>query len=220
MFTGLVEELGRIKKVATTARSVRLTVSSRTVLSDVKMGDSIAVNGACLTVVDYGDNYFTADVMPETVKQTGLKDLRTGSAVNLERTLKVGDRLGGHMVSGHIDGIGTIYAIEQDDIAVILTIESTPDVMKYIVRKGSIAIDGISLTVVDCTDNQFRVSLIPHTYAVTALAEKHCGNLVNLETDILGRYVEKLLLGSNEQASQSFASSKISTGFLGEHGFL
>ena len=220
MFTGLVEELGRIKKVVATARSVRLTVSSRQVLSDVKIGDSIAVNGACLTVVDYGDSYFTADIMPETVNQTGLKDLKIGSAVNLERTLKVGDRLGGHIVSGHIDGIGTLRDIVQDDIAVILTIESTADVLKYIVRKGSITIDGVSLTVVDCTDNKFRVSLIPHTYAVTALSEKRLGNLVNLETDILGRYVEKLLLGSNDQASQPIAPVGISTGFLGEHGFL
>ncbi len=220
MFTGLVEELGRIKKVVATARSVRLTVSAKTVLADVKVGDSIAVNGACLTVVDYGDSYFTADVMPEAVNQTGLKDLKTGSAVNLERTLKVGDRLGGHLVSGHIDGIGTIRNVVQDDIAVLLTIESTPDVLKYIVRKGSIAIDGISLTVVDCTASQFRVSLIPHTYAVTALSEKHSGNLVNLETDILGRYVEKLLLGSTDQAVPSLGSTGISTGFLGEHGFL
>jgi riboflavin synthase len=220
MFTGLVEELGRIKKVVATARSVRLTVSSRQVLSDVKIGDSIAVNGACLTVVDYGDSYFTADVMPETVNQTGLKDLKIGSAVNLERTLKVGGRLGGHMVSGHIDGIGILRDIAQDDIAVILTIESTPDVLKYIVRKGSIAIDGVSLTVVDCTDNKFRVSLIPHTYAVTALSEKRPGNLVNLETDILGRYVEKLLFHSNDQALQPIAPVGISTGFLGEHGFL
>jgi riboflavin synthase len=220
MFTGLVEELGRIRKIVSTARSVRLTVSAKKVLSDVKVGDSIAVNGACLTVVDYGDSYFTADVMPETVSQTGLKDLKTGSAVNLERTLKVGDRLGGHIVSGHIDGIGTIRDVVQDDIAVLLTIESTPDVLKYIVRKGSIAIDGISLTVVDCTASQFRVSLIPHTYDVTALSDKRPGNLVNLETDILGRYVEKLLLGSAGQPVQATALGGISTDFLGENGFL
>ncbi len=220
MFTGLVEELGRIKKIMSTARSVRLTVGARQVLSDVKIGDSIAVNGACLTVVEYGAGYFTADVMPETVKQTGLKDLKLGSAVNLERTLRVGDRLGGHIVSGHIDGIGTVSALSKDDIAVILTIESTPDVLKYIVKKGSIAVDGISLTVVDCTSKQFRVSLIPHTYAVTALAEKHVGSLVNLETDILGRYVEKLLHGSTDSAIQPDSPAGISADFLGENGFL
>lgn len=220
MFTGLVEECGRIKKITATARSVRLTVGAKKVLDDVKIGDSIAVNGACLTVVDYGDNFFTADVMPETVKQTGLKELQTGSAVNLERTLRIGDRLGGHIVSGHVDGIGKITGISKDDIAVLLTIESTPDVMKYIVRKGSIAIDGISLTVVSCTEKAFCVSLIPHTYAVTALAEKKRGSFVNLETDILGRYIEKLLHWSENQEGQPVSPSGISAGFLGEHGFL
>ena len=170
MFTGLVEELGKVRGMVRGARSVRLTVNARKVLDDVKMGDSIAVNGTCLTVVDYGDTWFTADVMPETVERTALAGLKNGDTVNLERTLRVGDRLGGHILTGHIDGVGVIRAKDQDDNAVVVRIAAPPEVHKYVVHKGSIAIDGISLTVVATGPDWFTVSLIPHTASVTTLA--------------------------------------------------
>lgn len=193
MFTGLVEELGKVKNLIKGARSVRLTVAADKVLADVKLGDSIAVNGACLTVVDYGDHYFTADVMPETVDRTALAALKPGHIVNLERTLQVGGRLGGHIVSGHIDGVGRIRSKEKNDNAVIVSILAGPEIMRYIVKKGSVAIDGISLTIVSCGPDWFTVSLIPHTAAMTTLGVKGPGDPVNLETDIIGKYVEKLM---------------------------
>jgi riboflavin synthase len=215
MFTGLVEELGKVKTIARGARSVRLTVGAKIVLGDVKMGDSIAVNGTCLTVVDYGDTWFTADVMPETVDRTALAGLRPGDTVNLERTLRVGDRLGGHIVSGHIDGVGIIKDKEQNDNAVVVKIEAGAPVMRYLVKKGSIAIDGISLTVVDAGPDWFTVSLIPHTASVTTLAIKGTGDPVNLETDIIGKYVEKMMgLGQQQKPTSS-----LTVDFLQENGF-
>lgn len=216
MFTGLVEELGKVKTIARGALSVRLTVSAKKILDDVKLGDSIAVNGTCLTVVDYGDTWFTADVMPETVERTALAGLKTGDTVNLERTLKVGDRLGGHIVSGHVDGVGVIRAKEQNDNAVIVKIEADAQVLRYIVKKGSIAIDGISLTVVEMGSNWFTVSLIPHTASVTTLGVKGTGETVNLETDIIGKYVEKLMgLGPAKPQGKT----TLTEDFLLEHGF-
>ncbi|MDF2635660.1 MAG: riboflavin synthase, alpha subunit, partial [Pelosinus sp.] len=153
MFTGLVEELGKVKAIARGVKSVRLTVAASKVLHDVKLGDSIAVNGTCLTVVEYNENCFTADVMPETVDSTALASLKIGARVNLERTLSIGDRFGGHIVSGHVDGIGTIRSKDTNDNAVIVKIEAGPEVMRYIVKKGSIAIDGISLTIVDFAED-------------------------------------------------------------------
>jgi riboflavin synthase len=217
MFTGLVEELGKIKNIARGAKSVQITVSTRLVLGDVKIGDSIAVNGTCLTVVDFTDGWFTADVMPETVERTALAGLKTGDAVNLERTLKVGDRFGGHIVSGHIDGIGTILAKEQNDIAVIVKIEASPEVMRYIVKKGSVAIDGISLTVVELGDSWFIVSLIPHTAAATTLGIKGVRATVNLETDIIGKYIEKFMGLSPAEPRQT--KSGLTAEFLLENGF-
>lgn len=214
MFTGLVEELGKVKKIDTSARSVRLTIQAAKVLDDVKIGDSIAVNGACLTVVACTAASFTADVMPETVKQTGLRALKPGDFVNLERALRFGDRLGGHLVSGHIDGIGVIDKLKKDDIAVVMTVQCDAELLRYIVRKGSVAIDGISLTVVEVTDQWFSVSLIPHTYAVTALAVKQPGNMVNVETDLLGRYVEKFLTAPQTK------NQGLSKQLLGKYGFL
>jgi riboflavin synthase len=217
MFTGLVEELGKVKNIARGVKSVRLTVEASKVLVDVKLGDSIAVNGTCLTVVEYNENCFTADVMPETVDSTALANLKIGARVNLERTLSIGDRFGGHIVSGHIDGIGIIRAKDNNDNAIIVKIEASPEVMRYIVKKGSIAIDGISLTIVDYGQDWFTVSLIPHSAAVTTLGFKKTGDVVNLETDIIGKYVEKLLsLNSNQQQSKT---STIDINFLHENGF-
>jgi riboflavin synthase len=215
MFTGLVEELGKVKQIVRGAKSVRLSVFGSKVLEDVKIGDSIAVNGTCLTVVDFGRDWFTADVMPETVDRTVLAGLKSGDTVNLERTLRVGDRLGGHIVSGHIDGVGTILAKEQNDNAVIVRIGAAAEVMRYIISKGSIAIDGTSLTVVDFGDNWFTVSLIPHTAAMTTVGLKAIGEPVNLEADIIGKYVEKLL----GMQSSAKPAEKITMGFLEQHGF-
>jgi len=217
MFTGLVEELGKVKAIARGVKSVRLTVEASKVLEDVQLGDSIAVNGTCLTVVEYNENCFTADVMPETVDRTALANLKNGARVNLERTLGIGDRFGGHIVSGHIDGIGIIRSKDNNDNAIIVKIEASSDVMRYIVKKGSIAIDGISLTIVDYGQDWFTVSLIPHSAAVTTLGFKKTGDAVNLETDIIGKYVEKLLsLNSTQQQSKI---SAIDINFLHENGF-
>ncbi|MBP2626456.1 MAG: riboflavin synthase, alpha subunit [Firmicutes bacterium] len=217
MFTGLVEELGKVKSIARGAKSVRLTVMANKILSDVQMGDSIAVNGTCLTVVEYAEKWFTADVMPETVKSTVLATLKIGDIVNLERTLRVGDRFGGHIVSGHIDGVGTIVSKDVNDIAMIVKVQAGPEVMKYIVKKGSIAIDGVSLTVVNYDSDWFTVSLIPHSADMTTLGFKRIGDIVNLEADVIGKYVEKLL-GLQSPQSQ-VEKSKIGINFLQQNGF-
>ncbi len=193
MFTGLIEEMGAVTAIQRTAKSILLTIKADKVLETLRLGDSIAVNGACLTVVALHDKLFTADVMPETVQQTTFKQLQAGAPVNLERPLAYGGRLEGHLVSGHVDGIGVISEYKADDIAWRYRVNCTPAVLRYVVAKGSIAIDGISLTVVDVNDKSFSVSIIPHTAKVTTLGKKRPGDEVNLETDLLARYVEKLL---------------------------
>lgn len=217
MFTGLVEELGKVKAIEKGARSVRITIAAKKVLEDVKLGDSIAVNGTCLTAVAYDASQFTADVMPETVNKTVLAHLKPGDLVNLERTLRLGDRFGGHMVSGHVDSVGTIISKEQNDIAIIVKICVTPETSRYIIQKGSIAIDGISLTVVEAADTWFSVSLIPHTAKMTTLGYKRVGDAVNLETDIIGKYVEKLCTPKESEPTK--AKSGITMEFLAQHGF-
>jgi riboflavin synthase len=217
MFTGLVEELGKVRSITRGALSVRLTISANIILNDIKVGDSIAVNGTCLTVTEFGDSWFSMDVMPETVERTVLAGLKAGDLVNLERTLRVGDRLGGHIVSGHIDGVGVIRGKEQKDIAVVVRIDAPPEVMRYIVKKGSVAIDGISLTVVEVGTNWFSVSLIPHTMSVTTLKTKGIGAAVNLEADIIGKYVEKLMgLGSNQTQGRKGLTADL----LQQQGFI
>ena len=215
MFTGLVEELGKVKQIVRGTKSVRLSVFGSKIVDGVKLGDSIAVNGTCLTVVDFSRDWFTADVMPETVDRTALAALKAGDTVNLERTLRVGDRLGGHIVSGHIDGIGTILTKEQNDNAIIVRIGAGPEVMRYIITKGSVAIDGTSLTVIDFGADWFTVSLIPHTAARTTVGLKIVGEPVNLEADMIGKYVEKLL--GLQQTTKPV--EKITMGFLEQHGF-
>lgn len=215
MFTGLVEELGKVKQIVRGTKSVRLSVFGSKILDGVKLGDSIAVNGTCLTVVDFSRDWFTADVMPETVDRTALAALKAGDTVNLERTLRVGDRLGGHIVSGHIDGIGTILTKEQNDNAIIVRIGAGPEVMRYIITKGSVAIDGTSLTIIDFGADWFTVSLIPHTAARTTVGLKIVGEPVNLEADMIGKYVEKLL--GLQQTTKPV--EKITMGFLEQHGF-
>ena len=218
MFTGLVEELGKIKSITKGTKSARLTIEGQVVLQDVKLGDSIAVNGTCLTVVEYTQRSFTADVMPETVRSTVLAELKPGDVVNLERTLRLGDRLGGHIVSGHVDGVGVIRSKERSDNAIVVTIEAPPEVMRYIIAKGSIAIDGTSLTIVDYGTDWFSVSLIPHTASLTTVGLKETSSKVNLEADVLGKYVAKLLgLQNGDEKKQ--ASSGLTMEFLQQHGF-
>ena len=185
MFTGIVEEIGKIVKVEKGAKSSRLTVGGKIIFSDLKLGDSVAVNGVCLTVTSYNNEFFTADVMNETLLRSSLGSLKIGSSVNLERAMAANGRFGGHIVSGHIDGTGTITKIDRDDIALWYTIAAGSKIMKYIIEKGSVAIDGISLTVAKVSDTDFAVSLIPHTAVKTVLGLKKPGDTVNLENDVV-----------------------------------
>lgn len=213
MFTGIVEEIGSISGIKQGKNSEILTIKAKKVLEDTKIGDSIAVNGICLTVTALYSDSFTADVMHETINRSSLSKLKYGSKVNLERAMPVNGRFGGHIVSGHVDGTGTIINIKPDDNAIWYKIQANQQILKYIVEKGSITIDGISLTVAKVSETDFSISAIPHTVEQTILKEKRQGDIVNLETDILAKYIEKLLNPTqNEQ-------SKITKEFLLEHGF-
>jgi len=245
MFTGIIEEMGTMRRVAASGPAMELTIEASRVLEDIKIGDSIAVNGVCLTVVRHDSRTFTADVMPETYRMTTLSELAPGSRGNLERAMAAGGRYGGHIVQGHVDGVGVIRSRVKEHNAVVFTVEpEDPRQMKYIVPRGSVAVDGISLTVVRADDRSFTVSIIPHTLAETVLAFKHPGDRVNLETDILGRYIERLLqfgIGGSEDASSGGESHRpaeertagpsagriaksgatgLTEAFLREHGFL
>ena len=215
MFTGIVEELGAIRAVRRGAASAVLSIGAAEVLSDLKIGDSVAVNGVCLTVTSLDDGGFTADVMHETLNRSSLGALAPGGRVNLERAMPANGRFGGHIVSGHIDGTGKSASVRPDDNALWYTISAAPEQLRYIVEKGSITIDGISLTVAAVDEVSFSVSLIPHTAAVTTLGKKRAGDIVNLETDIIGKYVEKLLRLAPEPERQG----GISLEFLAENGF-
>ncbi len=215
MFTGIVEEMGVLRSVRRGAHSAVLSIGAETVLSDLKIGDSVAVNGVCLTATTVDAGGFTADVMHETLDRSSLGALVPGSPVNLERAMAANGRFGGHMVAGHIDGTGTITARRQDDNAVWYTVSAAPSLLRYIVEKGSIAIDGISLTVAAVEADRFSVSVIPHTAAVTVLGRKRPGDIVNLETDLIGKYVEKLLRPAEDTAPKG----GISLEFLMENGF-
>lgn len=192
MFTGIIEEQGIIKNVKKNPASAILTIQAEKVLESTNIGDSIAVNGVCLTVTGLGKDYFTADVMHETLRRSSLGSLVNGSAVNLERAMQLGARFGGHIVSGHIDGTGKILGIRRDDNAVWYRIGADRAILKYIIEKGSVAIDGISLTVAQVRTDSFSVSVIPHTRDVTTLSKKTTGTVVNIENDCIGKYVERL----------------------------
>ena len=220
MFTGLVAELGTVQRLARQGNSYHLTVGAQKVLQNLKIGDSVAVNGTCLTVVRMDEGGFTADVMPETVRLTNIGSLQPGSKVNLERTLRLCDGLDGHIVSGHVEGLGTISEQRPEGIAVVVTIATPPELLKYIIKKGSIAIDGISLTVTEVTDTSFSVSLIPHTAKETTLGFKKVGDSVNLETDILGKYVERMLTWNNAAKEQASPADALDKKMLLENGFL
>lgn len=238
MFTGIIEEIGEIKSVKKGAKSATLTIQGSVVTKDSNIGDSIAVNGVCLTATTISGNTFTADVMAETMRRSSLGELSTGSKVNLERAMAANGRFGGHIVSGHIDGCGTIRSFVREDNAVWVTIDAPSAILKYIIEKGSIAIDGISLTVAYVDEACFKVSIIPHTAGETTLLMKKPGDTVNLENDVIGKYVEKLLgLSSGSPAIVAGASetslsytrnarhgqagkSNIDADFLMENGFM
>lgn len=215
MFTGIVEEIGEIVSVERGSCSAVLRIRCQRVLQGTHTGDSIAVNGVCLTVTSIGDSEYTADVMAETLARSSLGTLRPGSRVNLERAMPVDGRFGGHIVAGHIDGTGTIREIRQDETAVWYTISAGPELLRYIVEKGSITVDGISLTVAEVGAEDFQVSTIPHTRSSTVLVDRKRGDIVNLETDIIGKYVEKLC--APEKLPE--AGSPITMEFLTENGF-
>jgi riboflavin synthase len=215
IFTGIIEETGTINRIDRGINSSRINIKARTVLEGTKIGDSIAINGVCLTVTSLGNSHFTADIMAETLAKTNLGQLSSGQLVNLERAVRLGDRMGGHLVQGHVDGIGFIAEQKKMDIATILRIKAEQDLLGYVVKKGSIAIDGISLTVVDVLADSFTISLIPHTSANTTLGYKKPGDSVNLETDIIGRYVERLIRKSTDQQKTG-----MNLGFLAENGFI
>ena len=212
MFTGIIEEIGTVRRIEHGAKGARLTIQANTVLEDTRIGDSIATNGVCLTVVSMTGDSFSADVMAESLRRSSLGTLQGGSPVNLERAVAANGRFGGHIVSGHIDGTGTIASQKREDNAVWVKIKTPAPLLRYIVEKGSIAIDGVSLTVAAVTDTDFSVSIIPHTGAQTILLGKKPGDPVNLECDVIGKYVEKL--------TAPHKTGGISTNFLAENGFL
>ena len=216
MFTGIVEELGTIQHIARGQHSAVLTIQAKTVLEHTKLGDSIAVNGICLTVTQLHADRFSADVMHETLNRSALAQLSVGSPVNLERAMAADGRFGGHIVAGHVDGVGRISHIRRDDNAIWYTIQTQPALLRYVVEKGSIAIDGISLTVARVEPDRFAVSVIPHTAAVTLLGRRRVGDRVNLESDIIGKYVERLLRPAPELKTKE---SKLTMEFLSKHGF-
>lgn len=223
MFTGIIEEIGSLRKVSRKGQAMLLTIGAKKVLEDVEEGDSIAVNGVCLTVVSFDGEAFTADVMPETYRHTALGDLTPGSRVNLERAMTPRKRFGGHIVQGHVDSTGTVSGRQPEENAVVFTIEpEDPSVLRYVIPRGSIAIDGISLTVIRVTDRDLAVSIIPHTLAQTVLADKKPGDKVNLECDVLGKYVERLLAHREEpqDSRRGRKSGGVTEAFLAENGFI
>ena len=212
MFTGIIEEIGTVRRIEHGAKGARLTIQAKTVLEDTRIGDSIATNGVCLTVVSMTGDSFSADVMAESLRRSSLGTLQGGSPVNLERAMAANGRFGGHIVSGHSDGTGPIASQKREDNAVWVKIKTPAPLLRYIVEKGSIAIDGVSLTVAAVTDTDFSVSIIPHTGTQTILLGKKPGDPVNLECDVIGKYVEKL--------TAPHKTGGISTNFLAENGFL
>jgi riboflavin synthase len=216
MFTGIIEEIGKIRQISLTGRSGQIRIEARKVLEGTRVGDSIAVNGVCLTVISLNTDGFTADIMAETYRRSSLGQLKAGDQVNLERAMAAGERFGGHIMSGHIDGTGVIENLRREENAVWVTVRTEPPVLRLIVEKGSIGIDGISLTVASVDESSFRVSIIPHTGEETTLLRKNPGDLVNLENDIVGKYVEKLL--GLKEAGKEEAASGITMDFLKEYG--
>jgi len=215
MFTGIVEEIGTINSIFQNRENARIKIDANKVLEDVNLGDSICTNGVCLTVTEYDSKSFTVDVMGETLRRSNLGELKKGDKVNLERALALGGRFGGHIVSGHIDGVGVIKEFSNEGNSIWISIETSNDILKSIVFKGSITIDGVSLTVAYVDDDIFKVCIIPHTQSETILTSKKIGNKVNLECDVIAKYIEKLLMVQEKQEKKK----TIDIDFLKENGF-
>ncbi len=216
MFTGIIEEVGRVERVTRSAKSCSLRIKAAAVLEGVRTGDSICTSGVCLTVTKLEQDHFEADVMAETMRRTKLGSLTAGSRVNLERAMQLNGRFGGHIVSGHIDGTGVIRSVITEENAVWLAISADHSLLRYIVEKGSIAVDGVSLTVASVDESGFRVSVIPHTGRETALLRQKAGDMVNLECDVIGKYVEKLFSGGPFQG----AKRELTEELLRKEGFI
>ena len=219
MFTGIVEEVGSVLQMPPRGKAGKIRINASTVLEGTKLGDSICVNGVCLTVVELGPASFCADVMPSTLEASGLGELHVGDPVDLERAMAADGRFGGHIVSGHIDGTGRVGEIRRDQNSVRIRIATTAEICRFIVERGSIAIDGISLTVISVEAKTFSVSIIPHTYEETVLGARHVGDTVNLENDIIGKYVAKLMQGGQVEQEPERKQSGITEEFLREYGW-
>ncbi|PEI91960.1 riboflavin synthase [Bacillus pseudomycoides] len=214
MFTGIVEELGTVSNIRQSGEAMKLTIAANTILSDVKLGDSIAVNGICLTVTSFTASSFTVEAMPETVRATSLRMLGTSSKVNLERAMAANGRFGGHFVTGHIDGIGTILNKKQHYNAIYYKIGIPDDLLRYCLQKGSIAVDGTSLTIFDIDESSITISLIPHTVSESIIGKKAAGDIVNIECDMIGKYIERFISQPTKR------STSVTESFLQENGFL
>lgn len=215
MFTGIIEEIGIVRDISMGKKGAKITIDAAEILKDVALGDSISTNGVCLTVTKYSKSKFTVDVMGETIRRSNLGYLKKGDKVNLERALALGGRFGGHIVSGHIDGIGTITEFKKEGNSIWITIDANTEILNNVVLKGSIAIDGVSLTVADVNDSAFKVCVIPHTQSETILILKRAGDKVNLECDVIAKYVEKLLNVKTNKVEKK----NIDIDFLKENGF-
>jgi riboflavin synthase len=214
MFTGLIEDCGSLQSVVKTSTSAVVTLNTSLPTESLRKGDSVAVNGVCLTVVEIGAQTFSADVSPETFSRSTLALLQPGNRINLERALRVGDRLGGHIVTGHVDSIGTVKQVTSNQNAIIIDIDLPVTSARYLIEKGSVAVDGVSLTINTISENSFQLSIIPHTLDVTTLKDVRPGTKVNIETDILGKYVERLM-GAKPKTESALTSE-----LLAKHGFL
>ncbi|GMT45582.1 MAG: riboflavin synthase subunit alpha [bacterium] len=217
MFTGLIEETGEVRAIRKGEVSFQITIAASKIMEELRLGDSVCTSGACLTVVNLTKDSFTVDIMAETVKHTNFKDMKTGNRVNLERAMRLSDRVAGHLVAGHVDGVGEITRIQKDGIATLMTIKTPKNLAAQMVDKGSVAVDGISLTITKTGSDNFQVSIIPHTARETTLLTKKTGEKVNIETDMIGKYVRNFLTQSQESQN---AKREIDTRFLSENGFL
>jgi riboflavin synthase len=217
MFTGLIQEIGKVKDIKKGSNSSRIIISAKEILKDMSLGDSVSTDGICLTVVAKSKTDFTLEIMAETLQRA--KEFKTGDSVNLEAALRLSDRLGGHLVSGHVDGIGTIKSIRKEDIAYQLCISTTNELTEQMLKKGSIALDGVSLTLIDVKETEFDVGIIPHTGQQTTLLNKKIGHEINIETDMIGKYVLRLL-EQNKTHTPAGTSKKMDMNFLAENGFI
>lgn len=218
MFTGIVEEMGAVTSMEKSLAGTRVTILASTVLGDLKVGDSVSVSGTCLTVVAKGERGFSVDVSPETLSVTTLGHLTPGAPVNLERAMRLNERIGGHLVAGHVDGVGTIESRRQEGNALLMTIEAPVEILRYCVVKGSITVDGISLTINEVIDHGFTIAVIPHTAKVTTLGLKQAGDRVNLESDVIGKYVERLLQERGQLSART--SPVIDRDYLQKRGLI